>query len=295
MIMQLFMCVILFLCLYVQDSSSNYIQCTSKCSKITVSFLKPLDIPKECQNTRINDIYDNASVCIIDYRIDYDANSVYIEFKASNDTMAFQEYNQTEFLIQTIWLGFNEESGQPNITHRRYVCSTDDDCARLFYFNTIKRLISDGQLLLNKIKSRLYRQSLSLKRNTTRRCQDSNPTGNSSSVRCRDGLCYVNSIDAKQSCIFDNSPTFFSEFEHYLPESITNGIELVEFRCNRHLCNNNKTVDAIKDIIRNYTNWGINTTEASAIQEKSSSVSPQSISYHLIVFLLLILGFYCKT
>ncbi|CAF3006651.1 unnamed protein product [Rotaria socialis] len=255
MIIRCIVRVILFLYLFVQSSSTTYLLCTSKCPQITVSFFQPLNIPEECQHNNTTDIYEHGLVCVIDYRIDYDAKHIYINFKTSNDVYKFQEYNQLEYLTQTIWLGFNEASGQPNITHRTYACSTRNDCARQFYYNTIEHLIRYGELQLDQIKSTLYRQTLSVKRNASRRCKNSNTTGDRSTIRCRDGLCYANNANEKTYCAYDHSPTFFSEFEYYIPRLTTNEIESIEYKCNRHLCNSNKMINTIKDILRNYTNW----------------------------------------
>ncbi|CAF2409415.1 unnamed protein product [Rotaria sp. Silwood2] len=260
--------ILLFLCLFVQNSSTAYLLCTSKCSQITVPFLEPFNIPIECQdNNNLTDIYDYGAICIIDYRIDNDSNNIYINFKANNDTFIFEAHNQSEFLIQTMWLGFSQNSGQPNITHRRYGCSTQNDCARQFYFNTIGHLITKGQLQIDKIKSKLYRQSLSKKKISLRRCKNSNTTSNRSSVRCPDGLCYINNMNGKQYCTSDNTPTFFSEFESYLPKPIANDIESIEYKCNRHLCNSNEMIEIIKNILRHYTNWNNINNEEDKIEE----------------------------
>lgn len=269
MTLQFIFYVVLYFYIFVQKSSTSYILCTSKCSQLAVSFLQPLNIPPECQDNNVTDINEFGLVCVIDYRIDYDAKYIYINFKASNDPIIFQDFNQSEFLIQTTWLGFNEDSGQPNITHRKYGCSTKNDCARQFYYDTIEDLIKNGQLLLNTIKSKLYRKSLSAKRNSSRRCKNSNTTSDRSSVRCRDGLCYVNNMNERTFCTYDNIPTFFSEFEYYLPRSTTNEIELIEYKCNRHFCNSNKMLNTIKDILRRYTNWNNNVKENSVDEEYS--------------------------
>ncbi|CAF0984325.1 unnamed protein product [Rotaria sp. Silwood1] len=284
-------CVILFLCLFVQTSSATYLLCTSKCNQITVPFLEPLNIPQECQdNNTFNDIYDYAAICIIEYRIDYDAKNIYITFKASNDTHIFEEYNRSEFLIQTMWLGFSQTSGQTNITHRKYGCRTQYDCARQFYFNTIEHLITKGQLQIDKIKSTLYRQSSSEKQIALRRCKNSNTTGNTSLVRCRDGLCFVNNINGKKYCTSDNTPTFFSEFESYVPKSITNEVELIEYKCNRHLCNSNEMIEKIKNILRIYTNWNNINNEENQIEQKSS-ITCKTVSNILIIVSLINLPF----
>jgi hypothetical protein len=282
--MQVFIYLIFFLSIFIKYSSSNYIQCTSHCPQLTIKFLQPLIIPIECQeNNNIRNIYDYALFCTIDYRIDYDAKEIYVNFKASNDTHTFKQQNLSEFLIQTIWLGFNQESNQPNITHRKYGCNTKNDCARSYYLNTIEYLITDGKLKLDEINLELYNQS----KKSIHRCRDNNRVGNRSAVRCRNGLCYAHNIDGKQYCTSDNTPTLFSEIEYYLPKFEENERELIEYKCNKHLCNRNETMEIIKNILLNYTNW--NTVE-NQIKEKSSTIQ-KAISYCLIILSLINLQF----
>jgi hypothetical protein len=279
--MQFFIYLSLFLYVFIKTSSSNYIQCTSQCNQITVSFLQPLIIPIDCQddNNNLTNSYNYALICIINYRIDYDAKQIYINFEASNDTnILFKEQNQSEFLIQTIWLGFNQESNQPNITHRKYGCNIKTDCARLFYLNTIEYLITDGKLKLDEINSKLYNQTKSL----SLRCRNRNPISNRSVIRCSKGLCYAQNIDKKQYCTSDNSAMLFSEIEYYLPTLSTNERELIEYRCNKDLCNKNDMIKIIKHILLSYTNWNNYN-----IEQKSSTIH-QTVSYCLIILLSLI-------
>lgn len=271
---------ILFLSIFIKYSSSNYIQCTPQCPQITVPFQQPLLIPIDHHNN-LTHTYVDALICIIEYRIDYDAKQIYINFKASNNTNTFKNESYAEFLIQSIWLGFNEESKQPNLTHRKYGCNIKDDCARLFYSNTIVRLITDGKLKLDKINDNLYNQS-----NSKRRCKDNRKTGNQSLVRCGKGLCYAHNIEEKQYCTNDSTPTLFSEIEYYLPKLTTDERELVEYKCNKDLCNKNATIKIIKNILIDYTNWNIK----NEIQEKSSTIQ-QTISYCLIILSLMNLQF----
>jgi hypothetical protein len=291
--MQFFNCVILYLFLCIKYSSSSYIQCTSHCSKLTVSFLKPLTIPPECQENQNNiNIYDTALVCLIDYSIDYDAKNIYITFKATNDTnMINKQQNQSEYLIQIVSLGFNQESGESNITHRTYGCNTKPDCARQFYLHTIERLITNGKSKLDKITYNLYNQSVPINKSTRRRCKDSSKVGNDSLVRCRTGLCYAHTIDKKQYCTSDKTLTLFSEFEYHLPKSVNNEREAIKYTCNRDLCNRNGMIDIIRNILYDYTNWNNRYTIEQPIEIKSSSTIRQIVSYYLIFVSLINLQF----
>jgi hypothetical protein len=128
---------------------------------------------------------------------------------------------------------------------------------------------------------------------TRRRCVDSNKKGNRSTTGCTNGLCYAFNIDGKHHCTLDNTPTLFSEIEYHLPVSIINGRELIEYKCNKHLCNSKKMITIIKNLLLNYTNWNniIPTKiEDNPIEEKSSTIQ-QTVSYCLIIFFLINLLF----
>ena len=235
---------------------------------MVVTFADPLTIPDYCQETNnVTEIFEQALVCIIDYRIDYDAQSVYIDFKATNETTHMEELTQSQYLMQTIWLGFNQEFSQPNITQRHYRCAVADDCGRAFYLNTIEQLIDDGKVHLEKIHRKLYNQSLSTGGFSSRRCIDSRRKTNRTAVRCPDGLCSVDSLEQEsrdvhasklQECIRDYTPTFFSEMTSFLPRSEgTIEREVIQYKCNKHLCNRNEIINAIRRILYQYSGWNL--------------------------------------
>jgi hypothetical protein len=283
--MRSFIYLILFSGIFFQYASSNYILCTSRCSQVTVSFRNPLEIPVECQESdNIPTIYEDALFCKIVYRIDYDAKSIYITLNANNDTSIFKAHNQSELLIQTVWLGFKQDSKEPNITQRTYVCNTENDCARQFYLNTIQHLITNGKSLLDKIHSKLYKRPLSTGPLTYHRCKDSTKIYNKSLVLCKKGLCSADTINAKQHCTSDNTATLFSEFEYHSPQSIINEREAIEYKCNINLCNSNVTIAKIKKLLQDYTNW----KGEYQIEEKSSTIR-RTLSYCLIILCLFVL------
>jgi hypothetical protein len=74
----------------------------------------------------------------------------------------------------------------------------------------------------------------------------------------------------------------FSEIEYYLPTLSTNERELIEYRCNKDLCNKNDMIKIIKHILLSYTNWNNYN-----IEQKSSTIH-QTVSYCLIILLSLI-------
>lgn len=271
--------ILFFTSIFIKYSVSNYIQCTPTYPQITISFQQPLTIPIDNQDSISN--YVSALVCVIEYRIDYDTKQIYVNFKATNDTNRLKE-NHSEFLSQALWLSFNKESQQPNIAHRKYECNTKDDCARSFYLNTIEHLITVGISKLDEIHMILYSPS----NPKPRRCRDNSKPKNQSLVRCGKGLCYAHTIDQKQYCAKDNTPILFSEFQYYLPKLITNERELIEYKCNINLCNKNATIDQIKNILIDYTNWNID-----YIESKKSSTIQQNLSYYLFLFSLINLKF----
>ena len=291
--MRFFIYVMLLQNVFIKYCSTNYILCTSKCNQINTPFLQSFQIPDECQfNTTNNHIYDYALMCIIDYRIDYDAKYIYINFKSSNDSYMSERHNHSEFLSQTIWLDFTEELYQPTITHRKYQCNIKADCAREFYFHTIEHLITNGQLQLEQIKSKLHQKSIPINRAVNRRCKINNRINNQTTIQCRDGLCYVNTMNKKQYCTNDKSAMLFSELEYYSPNTKYNETELIEYKCNKHLCNRNEIVEIIKNILRNYTNWNDKKQDDSEIiNRKSSANIHQTISFSLFILSLINLQF----
>ncbi|CAF0858608.1 unnamed protein product [Adineta steineri] len=279
--MRSFCQLILFSVFLIKYSSSKYIFCTSKCSKIIVPFNKSLWIPVACQEN--TDIYDIALICTVHYRIDYDAKHVYIDFIASNDTNNVREPYQTEFLIQTVWLGFNEQSGQPNITDRQYECNTQNDCARLFYLSTIQRLITDGKLQLDEIRSKLYKSRLPTNKSKHYYCKDNSKRGNKSAVICKSGLCSADNTNMEQHCAKDNSPTLFSNIEYHVPRLIKHEKEVIQYKCNKNLCNKNDMIVIINQHLRNYTYWyNMRDDRSIPIATKSLTIC-RTVPYYLVI------------
>lgn len=294
--MHLFTSVLLSFSLLLKCSSSAYIRCSSRCAQVAVTFADPLTIPDYCQETNnLTEVYEQALVCSVDYRIDYDAQSVYIEFKATNETTHMEGLTQSQYLMQTIWLGFNQESNQPNITQRHYRCAVADDCARTFYLNTIEQLIDDGQVHLEKIHRKLYNHSVS-----SRRCIDNKRKTNRTAVRCPNGLCFVDSLEQEprdvhtsklQGCIRDNTPMFFNEMTSFLPRSGGSiEREVIQYKCNKHLCNRNEIINAVRRILYHYSGWNL-TIEKN--EEVSVNVKSSAPALHAAVLLVVISRLIC--
>lgn len=229
---------LLYLHLLIQSSFTFALHCTSSCSLITLSFTHPFFLPEYCQN------FTRALVCLIDYRIDYDAKQIYINFKATNDTDIIPTNIPSQVLIQSIWLGFNEQANQPNITHRRYGCNNQHDCARRFYFQTIERLMNDGWKILERIQLDLYNSSM----NDKLRCRNNRTT-----IVCPHGLCYALNIEKKHTCTSDQTATLFSEIVYHTPRNRSNERHLIEYKCNQFFCNGQRMMEKISQDLLDYT------------------------------------------
>jgi hypothetical protein len=305
--MRFFFCLILLSCIFLAYSSTindtDLILCTtSRCSQIIISFSQPLSFPPDCQeNNNANNIHDYVLACSIEYRIDYDREQITIDFQAVNDTHSLQDKKPAEFLNQTITLGFNQEVSQASTTIRNYSCNTNDDCARKFYLNTIKELITNGQAGLKEIKKKLYERSLIIGPDARRRCTDSNKTGNKTSVLCQYGYCFAaryihNEFNKQQEnktqkCDTQElRPYLISNIVHHNSESTESQRVSLEFRGNKNACNRNDRIDIINDILNRYTGWKSIKQENLMIHEKKINLSiKQTIaSYVLVLFSLLI-------
>lgn len=275
----------------------HYYQCSVDCPQQTLNFSQPLHIPDECQPmTNASEIFRSALICLIDYRIDYDAEHIYLQFRATNDTSIFEGENFSEYLVQTLWLGLTFESNQPNITHRQYGCRTSDDCARKFYLKTIERLVRRAPKSLEKIHRKLFTQNSTL---IKRRCIDSRRQGNRTAILCPHGLCsahqthhhFVDKVKSsrEQQCRRDTTAIFFSETQFYLPQFIPYEREAIEYTCNKHLCNRHETIEAIRKLLNDYTHWNRPDDDELddvrvPLQIKSSS--DRLTTHFLVIFLL---------
>lgn len=259
--------------------AEHYYRCSADCPQQTINFTEPLNISNHCEEYQEAEPFRLALICVIDYRIDYDAEHIYLQFRATNDTSIFEGENNTEYLSQSLWLGLSFESNQPNITHRQYSCRTEDDCARKFYLTTIQRLIRQGNEQFEKIRRKLYNQTSP---RSHRRCIDSRRKGNRTAVRCDYGLCYAQrthhrfmdheKFSREQQCRRETAATFFNERQYYLPDLMHYERESIEYTCNKHLCNRKETIEAVRTILNDYTRWNVSDDDKSPrlIQMKSS-------------------------
>jgi hypothetical protein len=286
-------------------NDTNYIRCTSThCSQVVISFSEPSTFPGVCEdNNDDTNIYEYASTCRITYRINYDHQQIHVDFNANNDTDNFEGQKSSEIFSQTLWLRFKDGTHTPNEMTRKYDCNTKDDCARDFYLKTINYLVNDGRSQLDLIKNKLYNDSLIIGENSKRRCTDSlKKRGNNTSRRCGFGLCFVrlqnfelneeqNSKD--QKCEPNNKPILFSEIDHHTPQSPEQDKELLEYTCNKNVCNRNDLVAKIQSIINEYTNWNGLTPESKSIHDKAGSFSiKQTVSSYALVLFILFLQFF---
>jgi hypothetical protein len=282
-------------------NDTNYALCTSsRCSQVTLSFSEASVFPTHCQANDDTSINEYVTTCRITYRINYDYQQIHIDFDATNDTDNVEEQKSSESLSQTLWYRF-KDSGRhtPNEVTRKYECNTDTDCARKFYLRTIDHLVNTGLSQFELIKSKLYNDSLLTGPLSRRRCTDSAREGNITSRKCGHGLCYVRvenyQIDEKpntkeQKCDYNQNPILFSEIEHHVPRSPEKDKEILEYICNKNVCNRNDLFPKIQNIINEYTNWHVITPDSKTINEKAQSSSiKQTISlYTLVLFIIFI-------
>lgn len=306
-------CLILLSCIFVDYSftinDTEFIQCTSRCSQIVVSFSQPSLFPIECQDNNDNtNIYDNALVCGIDYTIDYTQQRITIDFQAVNDTSGIEDQKPGEFIVQTISLGLSEKDyyHEDKIV-RKYGCNTGNDCAKNFYLNSINYLVNEGVSQIKLIKMKLHNDSLITGPGSKRRCIDNSVEGGKPSRKCPNGLCYINlekfNLEEKQNiniqrCVEGRQPILFSEIELHTPRSTNKEREKLEYSCNKNVCNRHDIIDKIKLLITSYTNdpSKMQENKPSEIQEdqninekqKSLSMKQTISSSILVLFLCLI-------
>jgi len=280
-------------------NDTNYIQCTSYCSQINLAFSQPTEFPTDCQeNNNIKNIYDYALACGIKYHINYDTQQISIHFQAINHTGNLEDGTPSESLVQTIWLSLSQKTVQRNEIIRTYNCSTNNDCARKFYLNSIDYLVTEGTSQLQLIRTRLHNDSLLTGEKSRRHCIVTGKSAEKPSEKCKTGLCYLNLKKFElneqelknQTCDPENEPYLFSEIERHTPKSIQNEREFLEYKCNKHVCNRDNYFEKIQTLLNEYTNFTSKNQNNKSITEKKGNLSiKQTISsYILVLFLILI-------
>jgi len=158
----------------------------------------------------------------------------------------------------------------------------------------------------------LYNPSLIIGPKSQRRCTDSRKTGNKTSVKCPDGVCFANYASYKlneqqnplvQRCDPEIRPVLFSEIERHLPESATNEREIIEYRTNKNVFNRNDKFGVVRNALNQYTNWNPKqkqTDESTPSPENininqkklNSSLKQTVSSYVLVLFFIFLQLFY---
>ena len=275
------------------ENQNNYILCSSRCSSLTVSFADPLTLPSDCQETEGDNtgVSDGASICYVRYNVNYQTQQIQIEFQALNDTDKFQVQPLTHFFLQKLSISLTHPADE---TTREYFCNTKNDCARDFYLTTIEHLIRDGQQKIDLIKTKLYNSTLLMDDRSRRRCIDSTKVGNKISTLCRVGLCYAHyrppessekNESKVQSCLHNAQPTLLSELEYHVSPEGSHAKELLEYHCNKNICNRNDMIQIIKGIVHEYTHWKLTQDDLNRAQTKqaSSSTRPSYLSGAFLV------------
>ncbi|UJR28862.1 hypothetical protein I4U23_010085 [Adineta vaga] len=285
-IVRFFFHLILLSCIFVQYSSTmndtNYILCTSRCSQVNVYFNDLLNLPPYC---REESSYDYALSCGVTYDIHFDRQYVSIDFIASNDTNDLDKQSLKEILTQTTELKFETYTGYDSYAiTRKFTCNTNKDCARDFYENTISKLVHDGKVTLHTIKDKLYNSTALIGPGSRRRCTDSNKKGNKTSVKCGHGLCYTRletyEFDSgkntkKQKCQESEGSYLRSEIERHSRKS-TRGKEILEYVCNKNVCNRNDLIPKIQQLINDYIQWNPVQEEAKETPSSSRTVAEKT-------------------
>ena len=129
-----------------------------------------------------------------------------------------------------------------------------------------------------------------------RQCTDSDRTGNKTSVRCHTGLCYARynqsessdeNVSKVQKCQTGHSPVLLSELEFYVSPESSHEKELLEYRCNKNVCNRNGMIEIIKGLVHEYTHWNLTKVDLNQAQTKQASSSTR-LSNLSAAFLVLI-------
>lgn len=275
------------------ENQNNYILCSSRCSPFTVSFADALTLPSDCQETESDNsgVSDGALICYVQYTVNYQTQQIQIEFQALNDTDKFQVHPLNHFFLQKLSISLTHQADE---TTREYFCNTKNDCARDFYLQTIDHLIHAGQQKIELIKTKLYNATLLMDSRSRRRCIDSVKVGNKSSVLCRTGLCYAlyrqpesseKNESKVQNCHHNDRPVLLSELEYHVSAENSHAKELLEYRCNKNICNRNDMIHIIKGIVHEYTHWKLTSDDLNRAQTKqaSSSTRPSYLSGAFLV------------
>jgi hypothetical protein len=278
-------------------NDTGYIQCTSPCSEIVVSFSEPsLFPPPTCEGAT----YVDALVCGIDYRIDYDQKKIYINFQVSNSTNTLEDQQPSESLVQKISLGLSQNLSSQNEITREYFCNTNNDCAKQFYLNSINYFVTEGISQLDLIRNKLHNDSLLIGEGSRRYCINSDNVGKKPAEKCKFGFCYAEIDEYElneqkftkkiQKCDSYDTPFLFSEIEHHTPKSPSREREFIKYRCNKHVCNRDDNIEKLKIFINEYTNGTSKIPNNKIISDKQGNLSiKQTISsYSLVLSLFLI-------
>ena len=299
--MQFSFCLILLSSIVVVEYSLaindiEYIQCTSRCQPITVSFTDPLTFA-DCQEiNETSNNYDTALVCGIEYTLDYTKEEININFHASNDTGSLEDQKPSSFIVQSMRLHLGKQQTGSNIITRKYGCNSENDCARKSYLNSIDNLINEGKTQIDKIISRLQNDSLITGPTSRRRCIDSTLPVEKPSVKCPIGICHFRlneyqldgqQKDVSQSCHQLVYPTLHSELEQHSPPSTQKDRLLLEYYCNKNVCNRNDIVHHIRDLIGEFTHGRSKVEDI--VNEKTGNHSIcQTISSTILVLFLVL-------
>ena len=230
----------------------NY--CTQEC-KFSLSFHEPFQVPASCSTT-----YGTPYItCLVDIQIDYARKKINVQLYASDNIITGNDMYQMDIN------GSFHQHNQTLAAELKYQCVFTDDCAKN-YTRRIFPILLSHQTILHKIKDRVYNHNSS----NVQRCYDlQNKT-----IDCINGQCRAEvGIMSNPNDTYNPLP-FYKTYCNYYPSedpfhnatgfvgTYTYGVppefgvfNNLHFVCNRNLCNNNKNIKLIQNLVNDFNNF----------------------------------------
>lgn len=281
---------------YSLTTGNNYIQCTSRCSSITLAFNDSASLENECHESDRNN-FEASLACTVEYRIDYRSQQININFKGINETELFDAREQNQYFLQTISSILSDDNHEGVQLTRTFYCTMKDDCARSFYLNTIGLLIAEENTAkLISIKHKLYNHSVLMNEHSKRRCIDSDRPNGKPNVLCPMGPCFAsltyddaaeNKEVKTQKCHSERNSYLKGEIKYHITGSSSHKQESIHYRCNKNVCNRDDMIHKVKQILDEYTSWDSSKQTMPIIQTKQlGSLSTKSMVASTVLVLL---------
>lgn len=289
---------------YSLTSGVNYILCTSHCPPITRTFNESTLLEDVCHGEDQNNLASSLA-CVVEYRIDYTNERIRIDFQGINETELFDAQQQNQYFEQTLSMVLSNDEHDGTELKRKFYCTMKEDCARSFYLNSIGQLIgNENPGKLKSIKNKLYNHSVLMNEHSRRRCIDNSGPRKNASVSCPMGPCFVskttvntveNSLETTQKCHSERGSYLNSEIKYHISSSSSQKKELLEYRCNKNVCNREDMIRKVTQIIDEFTHWEsskqampiVHVKQAASVSFKSMVASSVlvffSLSFHFLI------------